>query len=214
MNSYSYNLKIIVLAAGKSKRFNGIKLLAKVKQKNTPVTLIQRVLHQISTALKLLNIDENHLHVATGDYHDQITEFLGKQFSLGYCERAHCGIGYTIAQSVEKTIISESKTSHIMIMLADQIALNTDDYVSLIKQSIATPDKLICAKADQEIMSPAIFPQQYFTDLMSLEGDKGAKVLLHNNKEQLQVVLLPNAAIDIDTQQDLINWHANVINNV
>jgi len=207
MNTYRYNLKVIVLAAGKSKRFNGIKLLAEVKQKNETATLIQRVLHQVSTALKLLNIDESHLYVATGDYHLKIAELIGKQFSLGYCERAHYGIGDTIAQSVEKVITCESETSHIMIMLADQIALNADDYVSLIKQSFATPNKLICTKAVQEIMSPAIFPQQYFTDLINLKGDKGAKALLHKNKEHLQVVLLPNAAIDIDTQQDLINWH-------
>jgi len=69
------------------------------------------------------------------------------------------------------------------------------------------PDKLICTKAGSEIMPPAIFPAHYFTQLMSLTGDKGAKMLLHKNRENLQKVLLPNAGIDIDTREDLLNWH-------
>ena len=206
MNINGYYLKIIVLAAGKSERFNGIKLLAKVNQQENSLTLIQRVLHQISLALDQLNIEENNLCVATGEYHDKIAEFVDKQFTLNYCESANRGIGHTIAQSVENLTSDKSHISHIMIILADQIALTADDYISLIKQSIATPDKLICAKADQQIMSPAIFPQYYFKDLMQLKGDKGAQALLHKNIEHLQTVLLPNAAIDIDTQQELVDW--------
>lgn len=98
-----------------------------------------------------------------------------------------------------------------MIMLADQIALSPADYTHLIKQSLTAPDKLICAQEEQEIMPPAIFPRRYFSELMTLEGDKGAKALLHKNAEQLQSVRLPNAIIDIDTQQELLNWHKTVV---
>lgn len=207
MSINSNTLKIIVLAAGKSERFEGIKLLAKVAKKNGYATLIQHVLQQVSKALALLNIDQRNLHVSTGGYHEQIAQLLGEQYSISYCENAHLGLGHTIAQSVENIITNEDDTSHIMIMLADQVALNCDDYVRLIKQSLATPEKLICAKAGQENMPPAIFPRAYFADLMHLKGDKGAKVLLHKNKENLQEVILANAAIDIDSQQDLANWH-------
>lgn len=210
MNNKHYNLKIIVLAAGKSERFNGIKLLSKVTQKKDAITLIQYVLAQISIALNVLNIDKSNLYVATGEYHDQIAEFLDQQFTLSYCAQAHCGVGHTIAQSVKKIIINEVNTSHIMILLADQVALSVDDYVHLIKQSLNMPDKLICAKADREIMPPAIFPQYCFTDLMALQGDKGAKALLYKNKAHLEEISLPHAVIDIDTQQDLINWNNKI----
>ena len=42
-----YHLKVILLAAGKSERFNGIKLLASVQQ-DDPITLVQHVLQQIN----------------------------------------------------------------------------------------------------------------------------------------------------------------------
>ena len=220
MNDTQYNLKIIVLAAGKSERFKAIKLVAQVKvvaqtsKKDQPqsTSLIQHVLQQILASLSVLNIEQSNLHVATGGFHQQISEVLGKQYSIINCPDAHLGLGHTIAQSVERILSIDNNTeiansSHIMITLADQVALTTDDYIRLIEQSLSMPGKLICAKVGSELMPPAIFPQSYFNQLMNLTGDKGAKALLHQNKENLQEVLLANAAIDIDTQQDLINWH-------
>jgi len=218
MSNSCYNLQVIILAAGKSERFAAIKLLAKLKKQrngkaySTPI--IQHVLQQLTTSLSVLKIAKSKLNIATGGYHEQIAAVIGKQCSLLNCPDAHLGLGHTIAQSVERiinhndsAISSDECTSHIMITLADQVSLTADDYTRLIEQSILTPEKLICANAGLDIMPPAIFPQHYFTQLMSLAGDKGAKALLHKHKDKLQAVSLPNAAIDIDTQQDLINWH-------
>ena len=211
MNNNPYNLKVILLGAGKSERFKAIKLIAKVKHQSHSSHLIQYVLQQLIASLTTLKINKNNLYIATGCYHEQISAIIGKQVSLIYCSHAHLGLGHTIAQSVERVISDEnnvsSRASHIMITLADQIALTTIDYVQLIEQSLLTPDKLICAKAAIDIMPPAIFPRHYFTQLVNLNGDQGAKALLDKNRENLQEIIIPNAAIDIDIKQDLINWH-------
>jgi molybdenum cofactor cytidylyltransferase len=221
MIKQDYHLKVILLAAGKSERFNGIKLLAKVQQQATSNTLIEHAFNQISVALNTVNIDDKNIRIATGRYHSQITSFFSKhkneernnQYVFDYCEDAHLGLGHTISQSVEHMITgaheNENKPTHVLIALADQVALIADDYIALIKQSLALPSTLVCAKAGQELMPPAIFPSAYFDDLMHLKGDKGAKPVLYANKENLQTVSLPNAERDIDTQQDLTNWHNN-----
>ncbi len=206
MRESDYNLKIILLAAGKSERFNGIKLLAKAQQDDS-ITLIQHVLQQISAALDTLKITKKNLHIATGVYHSQITELIGESFFLNFCDNAKKGMGHTIAQAVKNTLEIDDKPSHIMITLADQVALTSNDYTQLIKESIASSDKLVCAKVGDKIMPPAIFPKNHFADLMILQGDKGAKPLLYSNKKNLLKIAIPNAAIDIDTPQDLINWH-------
>jgi len=218
MNKPVYNLTVILLAAGKSERFNGIKLLAKVQQQETSTTLLEHAFHQLSLALNTLNMDKKSIRIATGRYHSQITTFFSEnknsQFFFDYCEDAHLGLGHTISQSVGHMINgaddNDISTSHILIALADQIALTADNYIALIKQSLACPNKLVCAKAGDEIMPPAIFPATYFADLIHLKGDKGAKSVLYNNKENLQTVNIPHAERDIDTQQDLINWHNNI----
>jgi len=217
MKKQDYNLKVILLAAGKSERFNGVKVLAKVQQKETSITLIEHAFHQISVALNELNIDEKNIQIATGRYHSQITTFFSKhensQYIFDYCEDAHLGLGHSISQSVGHMLTdvhdNENSPSHILIALADQVALTADDYIALIKQSLALPNKLVCAKAGQELMPPAIFPSTYFADLMHLKGDKGAKPVLYANKENLQTVSIQHAERDIDTQQDLTNWHNN-----
>jgi molybdenum cofactor cytidylyltransferase len=227
MKNQTYNLKVILLAAGKSERFNGIKLLAKVQEHENSVTLVEHALQQISVALKTLNLNYKKIRVATGSYHSQITTFFDdgernhsaehapehSQFVFDYCEDAHLGLGYTISQSVgqllNNTHDDKKSISHILIALADQVALTTDDYIALIKQSLALPNKLVCAKSEKELMPPAIFPSAYFTDLMHLKGDKGAKSVLYANKVNLQTASIPHAERDIDTQQDLANWYSN-----
>jgi molybdenum cofactor cytidylyltransferase len=210
MSDGGYKLKVIVLGAGKSERFGDIKLLAKAKSNENSLCLIEHVLQRISFGLNKLNISTANIYVTTGRYHQQISARIGQHFSLIYCDDAHKGLGHTIAQSV-KTITSTSNesgsdVSHIMITLADQVALETTDYVRLIEQSLKSPAQLTCATAEQKMMPPAIFPCHYFPDLMTLQGDKGAKALLYENKETLQTVPMPNAIIDIDTKKDLIRW--------
>ncbi|MBA6234433.1 MULTISPECIES: nucleotidyltransferase family protein [unclassified Colwellia] len=207
MNNPEYNLKIILLAAGKSERFNGIKLLAKVQQQDTSITLIEHALHQISGALNTLNISQKNIRVATGLYHSQLSALFNDPDVLDYCEDAHLGLGHTIAQSVRHILNDDQSTSHIMIALADQVALSVDNYIALIEESVVSPTKLVCAKAGQELMPPAIFTSAYFSELTHLKGDKGAKPLLHKNKENLKTVSIPHAEKDIDTRQDLDNWH-------
>jgi molybdenum cofactor cytidylyltransferase len=217
MKKQDYNLKVILLAAGKSERFNGIKVLAKIQQQETSATLIEHAFHHLSLALNTLNIDEKNIQIATGRYHSKITTFLDKnkhsQYIFDYCEDAHLGLGHTISQSVEHMLNippdNENNISHILITLVDQVALTADNYVTLIKQSLALPNKLVCAKARQELMPPAIFPATYFADLLHLKGDKGAKPILYANKQNLQTVSIPLAEKDVDTQQDLTNWHNN-----
>jgi len=210
MSSDDYRLKVIVLGAGKSERFGDIKLLAKIKLSDDALCLVEHVLQRISAALHVLKINTANIHLTTGRYHQQISTRLGTEFPLIYCQDANLGLGHTIAESVEKmtttTNSNKSDVSHIMITLADQVALETNDYVRLIEKSLKSPAQLICAKAEQKMMPPAIFPCHYFPDLMVLKGDKGAKALLHKNKDKLQTVQMPNALIDIDTKQDLIHW--------
>lgn len=251
-----YHLKIIVLAAGKSSRFNGIKVLApviKTSSKNTPqnlakehsISMIEHVLNEINLALSTLTIKPSNLQIATGKYHTEIAKLIGEKHSLIYCQDAHLGMGHTIANAVGSVLQQANNAqdeanniSHVMITLADQIALNTDDYIKLIKQSMKMPAQLICAISSQvaeqvasngsiktfvnpptnssvntiaknktkNIGPPAIFPYQYFCDLIKLQGDKGAKALLHANEDNLETILLPNAKIDIDTPAELNNW--------
>ena len=214
----NYHLTVLLLAAGKSKRFGGIKQLAPLNNRhpndpNASLTLIEHTLNNIKQALGLFSINTENIYIATGQYHQKISALLPKEASLLYCSESNLGLGHTIAQAVKYISEQSKNTSHLMITLADQIALESDDYGQLIKQSILFPKKIPCAKAKKCFMAPAIFPSSYFSQLTLLSADKGARSILMKNIDQLQPVSLPKAIIDIDTQQDLAQWQSQFANN-
>ena len=55
---------------------------------------------------------------------------------------------------------------------------------------------------------PALFPRRCFAALGGLRGDEGARVLLQRELDTLVRVPLPNAAIDIDEPEDLLQLEA------
>jgi molybdenum cofactor cytidylyltransferase len=50
---------------------------------------------------------------------------------------------------------------------------------------------------------PAIFPRLCFSELTELRGDRGARAILERNSYRLVRVSMANAAIDLDTPEDL-----------
>jgi molybdenum cofactor cytidylyltransferase len=50
---------------------------------------------------------------------------------------------------------------------------------------------------------PAIFPRWCFTELLQLRGDQGAKAIINRHASRLVHVPMPNAALDLDTPEDI-----------
>jgi molybdenum cofactor cytidylyltransferase len=48
-----------------------------------------------------------------------------------------------------------------------------------------------------------IFPRRYFPELLSVDGDRGAKSVLDANSDQVLAVNFEAASIDIDHPDDL-----------
>lgn len=212
------DLKIVLLAAGKSERFNGIKQLARVDSLNTSHPLIIHTLSnlklfsQLTQSSALANSNQDSIYVASGVYHRQLTINLDASVNLHYCENAHLGMGSTIAEMVNFVESDAPSTSHILLCLVDQVALMPADYAKLYKQALFNPTKLICGQSEVGISAPAIFPKQYFSHLKQLSGDKGAKSILHHHQNNLIKVAMPNAEFDIDTQEDLAKWNSSELN--
>lgn len=97
----------------------------------------------------------------------------------------------------------------MLLTLADQVALQPIDYQQLLSSWLKTGDDSACYYAD-DIGVPAVFTASTFAKFSELSGDYGAKSILKQQLQQgrLQVLPMPNAAIDIDTQADLASWLA------
>ncbi|MGO3645255.1 MAG: nucleotidyltransferase family protein, partial [Pseudoalteromonas sp.] len=61
---------------------------------------------------------------------------------------------------------------------------------------------ITCSKYADHQGVPAIFPIDYFSSLLDLQDDKGARNLIKSSNN-VNSVLLPNAELDIDTVAQL-----------
>ncbi|WP_088329090.1 nucleotidyltransferase family protein [Lacimicrobium sp. SS2-24] len=189
------NTAVVMLAAGQSQRFGGSKQLAQFRGQ----PMICHGLANLPPGLQ-------HYYVVLGANWQPIEEVV-----KGYDEFRHIRI--CVAEDWEKGLAHSLRfalsqlspeVERVMICLADQVALGPEDYMRLLCCADEHPGAMTAAYYQHSLGVPAIFCRTQFSQLMQLQGDKGARALLQGSAELVQPVAMPAAAIDIDTQQDLI----------
>lgn len=189
-----YQLEVLMLAAGASRRFQGVKQLALVA--NTPL-----VTHSCRQLLNLVTPEQ--LLVLLGANHESIQAVLPQNCRHHVVTNWQQGMGQTLATGMG---LIKPHTTHVLLALGDQVALTSSHYQHLVTQSQQRPEAIICASYRQTLGVPAIFPKVYFPALGALTGDQGAKSILQAHSEHLFSVAIPEAATDIDTQQQWHDW--------
>jgi len=94
-------------------------------------------------------------------------------------------------------------TDAVMILLGDQVAITADDLKRLCDAWKGEESVIAASVYEQRVGVPAIFPRVTFSELLELRGDQGARKVLERNSYRLVRVPMPNAAIDLDTPEDL-----------
>jgi molybdenum cofactor cytidylyltransferase len=93
----------------------------------------------------------------------------------------------------------------VMVLLADQPAVTSNDLKALVSAWSDEPQCMAAAFYKEVVGAPAIFPRRSFGELASLRGDVGARLLLQREGNRLLRVPMPNAGIDVDKPEDLLN---------
>lgn len=91
----------------------------------------------------------------------------------------------------------------VMILLGDQVAVTVDDLKRLVSAWKEQDGVIASATYERHAGVPAIFPRICFSELIELRGDSGARLVIERNNYRLVRVPMPNAAIDLDTPEDL-----------
>ena len=103
-------------------------------------------------------------------------------------------------ENIEQAIVTlESKRS----LLGDQVAVSADDLKRLVSAWKGEESMIAARVYEQRVGVPAIFPRVSFSELSELRGDHGARMVLERNNYRLVRVPMANAAIDLDTPEDL-----------
>jgi len=184
-------LAIALLAAGEASRFGSPKQLAYYQGE----TFIER-------SVTLLETVDCEVLIVTGAHHAVINEHLkdiSKEQYVVFNQHWQQGMSSSIKAAVNRC---PKDCTGIMFVAVDQIHITQEDIQSLISRWHQEPSHIVCADYANHRGIPAIFPRDYFSQLLDLQDDKGARNLIKSSPN-VNGVLLPNAEFDIDTKEQL-----------
>ena len=101
--------------------------------------------------------------------------------------------------------VSEDITGAV-ILLGDMPRVTAETVNALIERFHADNDGTICQPAfDGRPGNPILWPREYFSDILDISGDIGARRLIERYSEQVSMVEVEDAGIhfDIDKPSDL-----------
>ncbi|WP_245829946.1 nucleotidyltransferase family protein [Thalassospira alkalitolerans] len=180
----------LILAAGESTRFGGRKQLAKIDGK----PMLGHAIDQLSP------IFGDDLFVVLGAFRDEITSIIGDQAKIIANDNWQFGMGSSIACGIAG-ICANGTYDGVMIALGDQVGLQGRDYKKLI--SAFNGSHIIASRYNEMNGVPAAFPATCFPELAMLGSHRGAQQLLNSGSHDISAIAMPNAALDIDTRDDL-----------
>jgi molybdenum cofactor cytidylyltransferase len=188
----SQSLHVVVLAAGSSSRLGQPKQLVKLGGRP--------VLHRVVS--NAVAVAGNSVTVVLGANAQDLTRLLAHSPASVIVNR-HWEEG--IASSLRHGLAAVPSTaSAVLVMLGDQVAVSADDLKRLINAWNGQETVIASAVYQGHVGVPAIFPRWCFSELRELRGDRGARMIIERHAQRLVHVQMPNAAIDLDTPEDLV----------
>jgi molybdenum cofactor cytidylyltransferase len=185
-------LHAIVLAAGASSRFGSAKQLVRVAGRPLLHTAVSRAAEVAGTAVVVV-LGAHAAELTPLLTHSQASVLINRDWREGMASSIRAGVARL-----------PSSCTAVLLMLVDQAAVTAEDLKRLVSAWRRQPDYIAAARYGTTTGVPAIFPRSTFSDLQSLRGDVGARVLLQRNPDRVVRVPMPSAAIDIDTPEDLL----------
>jgi CTP:molybdopterin cytidylyltransferase MocA len=92
----------------------------------------------------------------------------------------------------------------VLVLLADQPEVESALLDRLLAAVEASGLELAASQYGGVVGAPALFSRRYFAELSGLSGDRGARALLEEHRDDCALVAAPEAALDLDTPADLL----------
>ncbi len=187
------NIGLILLAAGSSSRlgrakqlldWKGESLLAHSLGQSSGLALSQRLVVYGARRLEI----EPHL--------EQLE--VPTTFNPDW----RSGMGSSIKSGLKAILELQADLEGILFCLVDQPLISKQQFQSMLSVHQAHPLSIISASYNGTFGVPVIFPKGFFSALMALNEQAGAKKIIKKYQNQVILFPCPEAAFDIDTEAD------------
>ena len=191
------NTGIILLAAGNSTRMGSPKQLLLYQGK----TLLERI---VDTSLQVF--DNNKIILVLGANHSEIAFQIKDKITLiSVNEEWESGMASSIKSGLQTLLNHLSEMERCFISVCDQPYLSSEVFIEMLKLADYSSKEIIAAKYAGTIGVPVLFSKKYFKKLLHLSGEQGAKKIIQQNMDDVNIFTFDEGAIDIDTPSDYEN---------
>ena len=193
----SSHIHVVVLAAGASTRFGSTKQLVRVNGRPLMHTVVSRAVELAGHSVTVV-LGAHAGELAPLLKHSPASVTVNREWSEGIASSIREGLAHT-----------PTTADGVLILLADQASVTTEDLRRLASAWRRNPSSLVAAQYAGRYGVPAIFPRWCFRELAELRGDRGAQSLLARHVDRLVRLPMPSAELDIDRPEDLLALEAN-----
>ena len=184
---------LVILAAGASSRLGEPKQKIIFKGKS----LLQRA---VETAL---NSACRPVIVILGAYDHEIKPDIENEDVIVYHNPVwEEGMASSIRLGIEALQKTEQPVSGVILLVCDQPFVDASLLNDMINKKAITGKGIIACAYDNTLGVPALFDKKFFPELLSLEGQEGAKKIIMNHRESVAEMPFPSGSFDIDTIDD------------
>jgi molybdenum cofactor cytidylyltransferase len=185
----------VVLAAGLARRMGRQKLLLQLQGKPVVRWSVEHVVSHVEDVVIVTGPDESALR--------QALEGLTVRFVVN--PRPQDGQGTSIAAGVAAL---KPWTTAALIALGDQPRIPAAVVPALL-EALRRSGKAIVAPLYQGVQgTPVVFSSEVFAELRALKGDAGARAVVKENPERVELVAFDLAMPpDVDTPEDYAKLH-------
>lgn len=131
-------------------------------------------------------------------------QLAGIDISICINENWNQGMSTSISSGLNTLLKVDSELDAVIIALCDQPLIISKDIDQLIHEFISSGKPIVGSRYDDVTGVPALFARAMFEQLLTLNGDQGARKLIREHPELTSAVEMRSAAIDIDTPDDLV----------
>jgi molybdenum cofactor cytidylyltransferase len=191
------DIGIIVLAAGSSSRMGRSKQLLEID--GQPL-LCRCVNHALAAK-------PQHIVVILGANekpHREAIEKLPVQIVSNFYWKT--GMGGSIKTGLNYLIQSGAQLDAVILMVCDQPALTSDHLLKLVRKFSEKKKSIIASGYANSGGVPVLFGRSFFSNLLLLGDEQGAKKIIQQFPDQVETVDFPEGALDLDTEEDYQNY--------
>ncbi|QTE24071.1 nucleotidyltransferase family protein [Polaribacter cellanae] len=190
-------IAVLILAGGFSSRMKTPKQLLKIGDNY----LLELVLE------KAFSIQKQHIFCVLGNNSEEIQEKIKfENCTIIVNKNPEKGLSSSIVSGVKYLQKNGLSFDGICVLLADQPAIEKSYLKAMYQLFEREKTKIIASNYGNKFGVPAIIPKKYFSTLLWIEGDKGAKEFINAKKNDVLCPKLSTNFIDIDTKEDFESY--------